>query len=371
MESLPDVDVFVGNIVSIDFAAYELWLEQAEAEEARDYLMKLDKDEHKEKEGREFLFYSYVLDQFRIFGMLEPMLHYPTMLANQMTYQISMDSQKLVISKYYALDEVVVREFLGKKLNKSTRRDLDEICAKTQKKLKYCQRQFDNCRRIFKAVEDMSGSLVKNIQKHFQLPLSLSWDYAAVVFLANHRFDCSKRKLSCLGFRDFVECSKFLIESWTHSQTDCTDLPQEIDPEFLHDLRSVKILVSEQKLFDKHKNTTVNKARELMHLSELKGSDELAGTQWCEASFRPLSRGIVGIASCLYKSKEIRDYFIDIFEKVVEPCRTCGWDKERVNMFLQCYAAAAKQLPQIEQLSLTWDKYIKTTTKCILQIYKK
>ena len=46
-----------------------------------------------------------------------------------------------VFFSYYGFDEVVVREFLGKKLNKSLRRDLDDIAAKTKKNLKCCQRQ--------------------------------------------------------------------------------------------------------------------------------------------------------------------------------------------------------------------------------------
>lgn len=36
------------------------------------------------------------------------------------------------------------------------------------------RRQFDNVKRIFKIVEEMPGSLVANVQKHFFLPEELA-----------------------------------------------------------------------------------------------------------------------------------------------------------------------------------------------------
>lgn len=44
-------------------------------------------------------------------------------------------------SRYYAFDEAFVREVLGKKLSKGTKKDLDDISAKTGITLKSCRRQ--------------------------------------------------------------------------------------------------------------------------------------------------------------------------------------------------------------------------------------
>lgn len=47
----------------------------------------------------------------------------------------------LVLFRYYAFHDVFVREVLGKKLSKGTKKDLDDISAKTGVTLKSCRRQ--------------------------------------------------------------------------------------------------------------------------------------------------------------------------------------------------------------------------------------
>lgn len=46
--------------------------------------------------------------------------------------------------RYYAFDDSFVREVLGKKLSKGTKKDLDDISSKTGVTLKSCRRQV-NC----------------------------------------------------------------------------------------------------------------------------------------------------------------------------------------------------------------------------------
>lgn len=43
--------------------------------------------------------------------------------------------------RYYTFDEAFVREVLGKKLSKGTKKDLDDISTKTGITLKSCRRQ--------------------------------------------------------------------------------------------------------------------------------------------------------------------------------------------------------------------------------------
>lgn len=45
------------------------------------------------------------------------------------------------LCRYYAFDDGFVREVLGKKLSKGTKKDLDDISAKTGVTLKSCRRQ--------------------------------------------------------------------------------------------------------------------------------------------------------------------------------------------------------------------------------------
>lgn len=105
--------------------------------------------------------------------------------------------------RYYEIDDIVIREFLGKKLSSKHRKDLDEVVEKTHISIKSCRyinlninqkllahikniylnktkcnynfrRQFDNVKRIFKAVEEMQGSIIKNISNLFLLSEDLA-----------------------------------------------------------------------------------------------------------------------------------------------------------------------------------------------------
>ena len=96
----------------------------------------------------------------------------------------------------------------GKKFNSRNRKDLDEVAEKTGVRLKSCRRQFDNIKRIFKAVEEMPGNTATNIKQQFLLPDELAQKYAAVVFIACLRFETTKRKLQYLNFKDFFECAQ-------------------------------------------------------------------------------------------------------------------------------------------------------------------
>lgn len=96
-----------------------------------------------------------------------------------------------------------MREVLGKKLSKGTKKDLDDIGTKTGITLKSYWRQSDNFKRVLKVVEEMKDSLVDNTQQHFLLFERLARDYAAIVFFANNRFETEKEKTAVselLGF---------------------------------------------------------------------------------------------------------------------------------------------------------------------------
>lgn len=61
----------------------------------------------------------------------------------QAAFPSFMGSQRcsLPLHRYYAFDEAFVREVLGKKLSKGTKKDLDDISTKTGITLKSCRRQ--------------------------------------------------------------------------------------------------------------------------------------------------------------------------------------------------------------------------------------
>ncbi|XP_025068182.1 acidic fibroblast growth factor intracellular-binding protein [Alligator sinensis] len=249
--------------------------------------------------------------------------------------------------RYYAFDEPFVRELLGKKLSKGTKKDLDDVSAKTGITLKSCRRQFDNFKRVFKAVEELRGPLVDNIQQHFLLPDRLARDYAAIVFFANSRFDSGKKKLQYLSFRDFAACAQHLIQHWTLGAVDShvDDMDVDLDKEFLQELKELKVLVADKDLLDQHKSLVCTVLR-----GKISVYNEM------ETNFK---RGWRGAAPLTCPP---------LPPQFIEPCKADRWPPSDMRLFLTQYTGSAHALDAFRHQAL-WDRYMNTVTACLLQMY--
>lgn len=168
--------------------------------------------------------------------------------SSNLSFQLEKASKLHIIEKYYSLDDVLCRELLGKKLSSKYRKDLDEISEKTSIKLKSCRRQFDNIKRIQKVIDDQpAGSLLKIIQREFLLTEELAKKYCAIVFIANQKFELSKKKLQYLTFLDFYECSQSIMGYWTYVYQHTSEIEEEFDKEFLLDLRELRCLYDKER----------------------------------------------------------------------------------------------------------------------------
>lgn len=189
---------------------------------------------------------SDVLDHYRSYTHLEKyLLDSPQKLDSNLIFQLEKESKMYIISQYYSLDDKICRELMGKKLSSKYRKDLDEISEKTGIKLKGCRRQFDNIKRVQKSIDEtqQTGSILKTIQREFLLSEDLAKKYCAIVFMANQRFELSKKKLSHLSFQSLYECALTIIKFWTYSYQHSGDLEEEFDREFLLDLRELRLFL--------------------------------------------------------------------------------------------------------------------------------
>ena len=186
--------------------------------------------------------------------MIEKLLHIPTQLSEQWTFQMAPITERLLIEKYYDVKDSVVREILGKKLSQRNRKELDDVSEKTGISIKSCRRQFDNIKRVYKLVEDMAGRLCHNIQTHFLLPPELAKKYAAIVYFANNRFETNKRKLQYLQVSDYLHCSIEIMNHWSCPNHECKyeESSMEVDREFVNSLRDLRILI-EKDFMDEHR----------------------------------------------------------------------------------------------------------------------
>ncbi|KAK7481158.1 hypothetical protein BaRGS_00027591 [Batillaria attramentaria] len=358
-----EVEVFVGNNTIIDPEVYGLWLRGYSANEAASILQKQESLQAFHATLDDLL--SDVQDHFRLFSGLEAMLKSPPRLQNQQIYQIDHDTQTMLIEKYYSFDASVIREVLGKKLSSRSRKDLDDISEQTGVPLRSCRRQFDNVKRVFKTVEEMKGYLVENICTHFRLSENLARDYAAVVFIANNRFETGKKKLSYLVFRDFALCALQMITNWSYSSVECKnheDMDVDLDRDFLLLLRELKVLV-EKEYLEEH--------RSLVLKASLKFSDRVH--MHLDNNFRTFSKTIINIANGLNHSRESRDIFIDLYEKLIEPSLQFQWSRADLQNVLTAYKETALQMDLFTRISphlqTVWERYMGTLVVCVLQMY--
>ncbi|KAL4238278.1 hypothetical protein ACF0H5_002990 [Mactra antiquata] len=359
------VDVFVGNYIITDFELYQLWLDGLSVNECCSVLQQRGVLQSTGARYEELI--SDTKDSFRLFASLEQLLKWPTKFSEQHLYQIDPVTQQTLIEKYYKFDDVVIREILGRKLSTKNRNNLDDVSERTRIPLRSVCRQFDNVKRVFKTVEEMPGSLEKNIQTNFCImSVDLAKKYSAIVFMANHRFETGKKRLCHLTFDDFMFCTEHMIVNWSYSAAECDnheDMDVDLDRMFLQDLRDLKILTEKEHL-DEQKTCLMNTLKTTLTRKKINVIDE---------NFKNLSKAIISIAYGLNHSKEVRNYFADVMEKIIEPFLTAQMTYEDIKLFLSTYKDAGLRLNvfrTIPSLVTVWERYMNTFIRCCLRMYR-
>lgn len=357
------LDVFVGNFTIIDFEMYDLWISGVSVLDAANILQKNDL-QHSTGVTIEDLI-SEVHDHYRLFNHLEKMLKNPTQLADQQIHQIDSESQRLLIEKYYQFDENILREILRKKLSGRNRKDLDDVSEKTKTNVKKCRRQFDNLKRVLRGVEEMMGSLTDNIQANFLLSPHLARQYSALVFIANNRFETGKKKLAQYPLQTFINCANQMIVNWSYSAMECKsheDMDVDLDRMFLQDLRELKLLLDKESI-EEHRSLVLQSVRSNVSRRSFQDLDD---------NFKNISKAIINIAMGLNHSREVRDIFIDLFDKIIEPCQIARWSREDLQTFLNAYQNSAKNMDLMRSLpglKIVLDRYMNTLSNCLMELF--
>uniref|UniRef100_A0A8C2HZR5 Fibroblast growth factor (acidic) intracellular binding protein b n=1 Tax=Cyprinus carpio TaxID=7962 RepID=A0A8C2HZR5_CYPCA len=262
----------------------------------------------------------------------------PSKVANQLLFQIPPHRQTMLIERYYEFDSVFAREVLGKKLSKGTKKDLDDISSKTG--------IFDSFKRVFEVVEELKGPLVENIQRHFLLSDVLARDYAAIVFFANSRFETRKRN-NCICLRTLF----FFFLPYLDNVM--KDMDVDLEKEFLHDLKDLKVLVNDKDMLDQHKSLVCAQLR-----GKIKVFSEM------EANFK--QRHLKLIKS---DTKDIYKFMKDFnFKSFIEPCPSDKWTIGDLRLFLMHYSSSVHTLEAFRH-QVIWDRYMGVIKSCILKMY--
>ena len=157
-------------------------------------------------------------DQFRVFGVLEPLLRAPRLLGNQVVLQLPPSTRRFAVEVYYTFDDLVIRELLGRKLSTKARKDLDDVSESAGVPLLSCRRQFDCLKRIYNAMDDrgFQGSVALLVETLFCLSSQLSRRFANIIFLLYNRFtlQASRKKTSFLALADLEYCAGVITSLW-------------------------------------------------------------------------------------------------------------------------------------------------------------
>ncbi|CAD5114210.1 DgyrCDS3355 [Dimorphilus gyrociliatus] len=357
---MTDIDVCVGNNTIVDAEVYQLWLKGLTVNEACTVQQK--KGVVQKFDATSEMLRAEIHNHYRTFNMLERYLKSPQKLPEQLVFQLDSETQKLLVERYYALDSIVIREFLGKKLSSKNRNQLDDVSEKTRIALKSCRRQFDNLKRVFKTVEELMGSLVENIKTHFLISNSLARQYAAIVFITNNRFETGKKRLLHITFDDFAFCANEMMTNWSYSSEDCKnheDMDVDLDQEFLHELREIKGMMNS---LDEHKSIVCKEVK-----------DKITPDAYSEldCNFKSISKACIHIGYNLNHSKELKDFFNDVIEKIVDQFRGFRWSIADTNTFFWAYKETSSRLEFFKhnpQLIRIWERYMHTLHKCVLRL---
>ena len=201
---------------------------------------------------------------------------------------------------------------VGRKFSSRLRKDLDETSERTRVSLRSCRRQFDNVKRVFRTLEEMPGNFIHNIKTNFLLPPALAEKYSVIVFIACHRFEINKKKLNYLSFDDFSTVCKTIMTDWTCAGVDVDENGDPcLDRDFFYSLRDLKCLLEKEK---EHRYSVC----QMLAKSSVMKQRSLSEV---EANFKNINKNMIWLGQTLYNNKEVKDLFVNVVDKVVEPLK--------------------------------------------------
>jgi len=355
--------VFLTDPLTVDQFTYRCWLQGYDEEETASRRHAL--------QGTQTIKNLYGLlldethDQFRNFRLIEHNIKYPSDVGSHIIFQLSPSLQRMMIESYYDLDDGLLRELAGKKLMNSLRRDLDEVADNLRMKLACCWRQFDNLRRIYKkVVSDTKKPACETIEKNFLLSKELARKYTRIVFLSFHRLDTSKKRLQFLVYSDFDKFASVLMAYWGDPNT-----PEsiEIDAKLKDDVRDLKAyLFSSKDITEKYKKAVKGR------FSTATPSMMKDKQKQLDGKFKSILKAIVNIGANVSDSKEFKDIFEDMVEKIGDTCKRMDMsvaEMDQLFLFLgdtfESHLVEILSLRHAPRFANNWRRYLEGL-RCIL-----
>jgi len=286
---------------------------------------------------------NYIKHQYRNFELMEHFFRNPTgegkinLIADQFLFPLPPHVLQCLLDGYYSLDEMLVKELLGKKLTNKMRKDLDELSEEMGIHLASSRRQFDNLKRIYKCVEELEGGVIEAIQENYLLSEELAMKYVRIVFMSKNKLETftNKKRFSLVKAGDFEYCVSAILKYWTASASSI-----DLDPRFLKDISEVKSIFST--------NDPVDELRALMAVSLTNSGQEKILTK-SKGHTKQIVRNIFLLGAGLRQEKELKDLFMDIMDKVVDPLKKAKLTAEESGALINSISIAFRNMKSIQE----------------------
>eukprot|EP01103_Thecamoeba_quadrilineata_P014708 TRINITY_DN4450_c0_g1_i1.p1 TRINITY_DN4450_c0_g1~~TRINITY_DN4450_c0_g1_i1.p1 ORF type:complete len:267 (+),score=50.76 TRINITY_DN4450_c0_g1_i1:337-1137(+) len=235
-----------------------------------------------------------------------------------------------------------------------------KLGRRSKKKSKIVKRQYENVRRINRAMGHAHHQLAvyKVIQSKFCLSKELAQRYASISFLCHHSFDTSQKKFPTNSYREFESISSILLEYWT-SEGKCLAL----DSNLINDTRDLKaLLYSSKDKIERYKGLVVD------HLIRI-GQDKSSVSR-IEERFGSFMKAVLFIGGTLSQSKEFRDFFVEMSEKLMGIIKNVSITE--IREFFQALITEFDHLnlevsrKTMQRYSTSWKRYLRGIGECVV-----
>jgi hypothetical protein len=348
--------VFVADPPEFDASMFELWLSNMTPENVTRVRARESGDVVSQLPNYQQLLLDDTLDHYRTYNLLSHYLNCPMLFMESSSIPLPPPERAKMIGLYYDVDTTVARYVLGKKLD--ARRDYEDLVEATNLSAGYCRRHYENFRRVYRQASavikskggdsgDKSQTLTGVIQHDFMLSTDVAAKYAVIAFLCRYRFETLRKRLAVVPFAAFATIVGEMFHRWT--------LPNRftIDLQFLAALRHVSDILKDAKVLAEYHG---------LMLQAVAAPSDLFLTK-CPTLLKTLLK----ISGRLTAAKELRDLFVDVSEKVLEPHRT---DRDLVPFLLTLITVyprlrSSQALTTREGLASAWTSFLRVVISCV------
>lgn len=111
-------------------------------------------------------------------------------------------------------------------------------------------------------------------------------------------------------------------------------------------------------------------------LTRLKDSLLERAYQELDTNFKNYWRSVITIATNINRSRELRNFFLELTEKLIEPWKLNNWSENQVKDFLSAITKCVLDLQSYghgqtsgSEIRCLWDRYMNVLNVCLLRMF--